>query len=123
MTRSHCRPGRFDRQVVIDCPDINGREAILKIHARNVHLGPDVDLHKIARLTQGFVGADLASLAEMEREIAIERIRAGLETARKLSRRGGRRRQMTDAKSNRQRNCWPGACHPEMWPRILASLS
>jgi cell division protease FtsH len=56
------RPGRFDRQVVIDRPDINGREAILKIHSQNVLIGPDVDLHKIASLTPGFVGADLANL-------------------------------------------------------------
>ena len=56
------RPGRFDRQVLIDRPDINGREAILKIHCRHVVLGPDVDLRKIAALTPGFVGADLANI-------------------------------------------------------------
>jgi cell division protease FtsH len=56
------RPGRFDRQVMIDRPDIKGREAILKIHSRNVLLGTDVDLGKIASLTPGFVGADLANL-------------------------------------------------------------
>ena len=56
------RPGRFDRQVVVDRPDVNGREAILKIHSRNVLLDPDVDLRKIAALTPGFVGADLANL-------------------------------------------------------------
>jgi len=56
------RPGRFDRQVLVDRPDINGREAILKIHSRNVLLGEDVDLHKIAARTPGFVGADLANL-------------------------------------------------------------
>ncbi len=56
------RPGRFDRQVLVDRPDINGREAILKIHSRNVLLAPDVDLRKIAALTSGFVGADLANL-------------------------------------------------------------
>ncbi len=56
------RPGRFDRQVVVDRPDINGREAILKIHSQHVLLGPDVDLRKIAALTPGFVGADLANL-------------------------------------------------------------
>jgi cell division protease FtsH len=56
------RPGRFDRQVAIDRPDINGREAILRIHSRQVLLGPDVDLRKIAALTPGFVGADLANL-------------------------------------------------------------
>ena len=56
------RPGRFDRQVLVDRPDINGREAILKIHSRNVLLGPGVDLRKIASLTPGFVGSDLANL-------------------------------------------------------------
>ncbi|MGA3085916.1 MAG: ATP-dependent zinc metalloprotease FtsH [Thermodesulfobacteriota bacterium] len=56
------RPGRFDRQVLVDRPDINGREAILKIHAKNILLGPDVDLRKIAARTPGFVGADLANI-------------------------------------------------------------
>ncbi|MGB7629998.1 MAG: ATP-dependent zinc metalloprotease FtsH [Candidatus Deferrimicrobium sp.] len=56
------RPGRFDRQVLVDRPDINGREAILKIHSRNVVLGDDVDLREVAGRTAGFVGADLANL-------------------------------------------------------------
>ena len=56
------RPGRFDRHVAIDKPDIRGREAILKIHAHDVTLSPDVDLKKIAAMTPGFVGADLANL-------------------------------------------------------------
>jgi cell division protease FtsH len=56
------RPGRFDRQVLVDRPDVNGREAILKIHSKNVVLGPDVDLHEVAGRTAGFVGADLANL-------------------------------------------------------------
>jgi cell division protease FtsH len=56
------RPGRFDRQVVLDRPDINGREAILKIHCRKVLLDSDVDLRKIAGLVPGFAGADLANL-------------------------------------------------------------
>jgi cell division protease FtsH len=56
------RPGRFDRQVLVDRPDINGREVILKIHSKNVLLGPDVDLRKVAGRTAGFVGADLANL-------------------------------------------------------------
>jgi cell division protease FtsH len=56
------RPGRFDRQVLVDRPDINGREAILKIHSRSVLLGANVDLRKIASLTPGFVGSDLANL-------------------------------------------------------------
>jgi cell division protease FtsH len=56
------RPGRFDRQILVDRPDINGREAILKIHSKNVLLGPDVDLRLVAGRTSGFVGADLANL-------------------------------------------------------------
>ena len=56
------RPGRFDRQVMVDRPDINGREAILKIHSRDIVLGPDVDLREVAGRTAGFVGADLANL-------------------------------------------------------------
>jgi len=56
------RPGRFDRQVVVDIPDIKGREAILKIHSRKVPLTSDVSLHQIARGTPGFTGADLANL-------------------------------------------------------------
>ena len=56
------RPGRFDRQVVVPTPDINGREKILGSHAENVELSKDVDLRKIARGTPGFTGADLANL-------------------------------------------------------------
>lgn len=56
------RPGRFDRQIVVDRPDINGREAILKVHVKNVKLAKDVDLKRIARQTSGFSGADLANL-------------------------------------------------------------
>ena len=56
------RPGRLDRQVLVDRPDINGREAILKIHSKNVVLDPEVDLRKIAARTPGFVGADLANI-------------------------------------------------------------
>ena len=56
------RPGRFDRQVVVDMPDVVGREAILKVHARGKPLGPDVDLKVLARSTPGFTGADLENL-------------------------------------------------------------
>jgi cell division protease FtsH len=89
------RPGRFDRQVLVDRPDINGREAILKIHSRDVLLGPEVDLRKVAGRTPGFVGADLANLvnesallaARKDKEIveaaefdeAIDRVVGGLE--------------------------------------------
>ena len=56
------RPGRFDRQVVIDLPDINGREEILKVHAKDIKLGDNVDLALVARNTPGFSGADLENL-------------------------------------------------------------
>ncbi|HFC05680.1 MAG TPA: ATP-dependent zinc metalloprotease FtsH, partial [Rhizobiales bacterium] len=56
------RPGRFDRQVVVPLPDVNGREKILKVHMRNVPLAPDVDAKILARGTPGFSGADLANL-------------------------------------------------------------
>jgi cell division protease FtsH len=55
------RPGRFDRQVVLDAPDLAGREAILKVHARGKKLAEDVDLHPVAQGTPGFSGADLAN--------------------------------------------------------------
>jgi cell division protease FtsH len=89
------RPGRFDRQVLVDLPALSGREAILKFHARKVKLGEDVDLKTIATRTPGFAGADLANLvneaallaarnqrltvAQGDFTEAIERIVAGLE--------------------------------------------
>ena len=68
------RPGRFDRQVVVDRPDVKGREAILKIHAKNVKMGSDVDLAAIAKTTSGFAGADLANIVN---EAALLAVRAG----------------------------------------------
>lgn len=89
------RPGRFDRQVLVDRPDLSGREAILQIHAQKVKLADDVDLRTIATRTPGFAGADLANLvneaallaARNQRQAvtqsdfaeAIERVVAGLE--------------------------------------------
>jgi cell division protease FtsH len=94
------RPGRFDRHVVVDRPDLVGREEILRIHAKNVKLSPDVDLKVIASRTPGFVGADLANIVneaallaarnnkesvEMaDIEEAIDRVVAGLEKKRRL---------------------------------------
>ena len=63
LDKALLRPGRFDRQIVVDKPDVKGREEILKIHTRNLKLAPDVDLGIIARRTPGFVGADLANVA------------------------------------------------------------
>ena len=89
------RPGRFDRQVVIDRPDLNGREDILKVHTKNIKLTPGVDLKAIARQTPGFSGADLANLSNeaallaarnnkesvgtIELQASIERVMAGPE--------------------------------------------
>jgi cell division protease FtsH len=89
------RPGRFDRQIVVDRPDKLGRQAILVVHARNVQMSDDVDLLKLAARTPGFAGADLANLvneaallaarhdratvAMSDFEEAIERILTGLE--------------------------------------------
>jgi cell division protease FtsH len=89
------RPGRFDRQVLVDRPDLKGREAILQIHAREVKLADSVDLKQIATRTPGFAGADLANLVneaallaarrhstQVEQQDfgeAIERVVAGLE--------------------------------------------
>ncbi len=68
------RPGRFDRQVVVDRPDVKGREQILKIHSKNVKLSRDVDLSAIAKTTSGSSGADLANIIN---EAALLAVRAG----------------------------------------------
>ena len=94
------RPGRFDRQVLIDKPDLEGRLAILKIHTRNIKLGEDVDLRKIAQSAAGLAGADLANIAneaallavrqkrktvlQADLEEAIEKSVAGLERKSRL---------------------------------------
>jgi cell division protease FtsH len=70
------RPGRFDRQVVLDRPDLKGREKILQVHTKNVSMGPDVNLVEIAARTAGFVGADLANLVN---EAALRAARRGSE--------------------------------------------
>jgi cell division protease FtsH len=69
------RPGRFDRHVAIDKPDVKGREAILRIHARNVTLAPDVNLREIAAMTPGFAGADLANAVNEAALLAARRDR------------------------------------------------
>jgi cell division protease FtsH len=68
------RPGRFDRQVVVDVPDVHGRAEILTLHASGRKLAPDVDLMELARLTPGFSGADLANLVN---EAALLTVREG----------------------------------------------
>lgn len=76
LDKALMRPGRFDRQVVVDRPDLKGREAILAVHIKGKKLAEDVDLHVIARKTPGFVGADLANMLN---EAAILAAREGRE--------------------------------------------
>ncbi|MGH2493326.1 MAG: ATP-dependent zinc metalloprotease FtsH [Ktedonobacteraceae bacterium] len=73
LDKALLRPGRFDRRVSVERPDWNGRLAILKIHAKNVPLGPDVDLVAVARSTPGMVGADLANLVNEAALLAARR--------------------------------------------------
>lgn len=67
------RPGRFDRKVLVGRPDVRGREAILRVHAKNKPLAPDVDLKEVARQTPGFVGADLANVLNEAALVAARR--------------------------------------------------
>lgn len=94
------RPGRFDRHVLVDRPDVRGREAILRVHVTNVKLDPNVDIAQIARITSGFVGADLANLVNEAALLAarnnkssvgmdefnegVERVTAGLEKKKRV---------------------------------------
>ncbi len=102
------RPGRFDRQILVDRPDLNGRYEILKVHTKEVILSDDVDLKRIAAATPGFVGADLANIVNealllavrkgedevhmAEFDEAIERVVAGLEKKNKIINRKERER-------------------------------
>jgi cell division protease FtsH len=95
------RPGRFDRQVLVDKPDIRGREEVLRIHVRSVKIAPEVDLRKVAGRTVGFAGADLANLVNeaallaarkdkpavtmADFDEAIDRLIAGLEKKRVMN--------------------------------------
>ncbi len=102
LDRALLRPGRFDRQVVVDAPDLEGRAAILKLHSRGKPLASEVDLRKIAQATPGFSGADLANvlneaalltarhagktIGQKELEEAVEKVVAGPERkSRRLS--------------------------------------
>ncbi len=94
------RPGRFDRHVLVDRPDLGGREEILKVHVKNVKLDTGVDLHRIAAISPGFAGADLANLVNEAALLAarkgknsvgmdefnesVERVTAGLEKKRRV---------------------------------------
>ena len=110
------RPGRFDRQVTVNLPDVRGREAILKVHAKNVKLDGVVDLSVIARGTPGFSGAELANLLN---EAALLAARTGkkaigmaeLEEARDKVRWGRERRSMAMSEEEKKGTAWHEAGH------------
>lgn len=110
------RPGRFDRQISVNLPDIKGREQILKVHAKNVKLGPDVDLGVIARGTPGYSGAELANLLN---EAALLAARSNqksigmmeLEEARDKVRWGRERRSLAMTDEDKKITAWHEAGH------------
>jgi cell division protease FtsH len=110
------RPGRFDRQIVVNLPDVRGREAILKVHAKNVKLDPTSDLAIIARGTPGYSGAELANLLN---EAALLAARIGkkavgmeeLEEARDKVRWGRERRSMAMTDEDKKFTAWHEAGH------------
>ncbi len=110
------RPGRFDRQITVNLPDVRGREAILKVHAKNVKLDPSVDLAVIARGTPGYSGAELANLLN---EAALLAARTGkkavgmieLEEARDKVRWGRERRSMAMTDEDKKCTAWHEAGH------------
>jgi cell division protease FtsH len=110
------RPGRFDRQVTINLPDVRGREAILKVHARNVRLDPTVDLSITARGTPGFSGAELANLLNEAALLAARRGKKAigkeeLEEARDKVRWGRERRSLAMTDEDKIFTAWHEAGH------------
>jgi len=110
------RPGRFDRQVVVNLPDVRGREAILKVHAKNVKLDPAADLSIIARGTPGYSGAELANLLN-EAALLAARLNkksvgmSELEEARDKVRWGRERRSMAMTLEEKRSTAWHEAGH------------
>ena len=110
------RPGRFDRRVVMDLPDINGRRKILDVHIKNIRVEADIDLDVIARTTPGFSGADLANLCNEAALLAARRNRetvsqAELEEARDKVSYGSERRSRKIVDRERRLTAWHEAGH------------
>ena len=110
------RPGRFDRQVTVNLPDVRGREAILKVHAKNVKLAPSVDLSVIARGTPGYSGAELANLLNEAALLAASQNKkavgmAELEEARDKVRWGRERRSLAMTDDEKKFTAWHEAGH------------
>ena len=110
------RPGRFDRQITVNLPDVRGREAILKVHARNVKLDPSADLSVIARGTPGFSGAELANLLNEAALLAARQNKKAvtmkeLEEARDKVRWGRERRSLAMSDEEKRDTAWHEAGH------------
>jgi cell division protease FtsH len=110
------RPGRFDRQVTVNLPDVRGREAILKVHAKNVKLAPAVDLSVIARGTPGYSGAELANLLNEAALLAASTNKKAvnmeeLEEARDKVRWGRERRSLAMTDEEKKFTAWHEAGH------------
>ena len=110
------RPGRFDRQVTVNLPDVRGREGILKVHAKNIKLVPDVDLSVIARGTPGYSGAELANLLNEAALLAAGLNKKAvtmkeLEEARDKVRWGRERRSMAMTEEEKRNTAWHEAGH------------
>jgi len=110
------RPGRFDRQVTVNLPDVRGREAILKVHAKNVKLSANVDLSVIARGTPGYSGAELANLLNEAALLAARTNKKGvgmpeLEEARDKVRWGRERRSLAMTDEDKKFTAWHEAGH------------
>jgi cell division protease FtsH len=110
------RPGRFDRQITVNLPDVRGREAILKVHAKNVKLDPTVDLGVIARGTPGYSGAELANLLNEAALLAARTNKKAigmpeLEEARDKVRWGRERRSMAMTDEDKKFTAWHEAGH------------
>jgi cell division protease FtsH len=110
------RPGRFDRQITVNLPDVRGREAILKVHAKNVKLAPTVDLSVIARGTPGYSGAELANLLNEAALLAASTNKKAvgmheLEEARDKVRWGRERRSLAMTDEDKKFTAWHEAGH------------
>src|SRR5204862_7525706 len=110
------RPGRFDRQITVNLPDVRGREAILKVHSKNVKLEAGVDLSVIARGTPGYSGAELANLLNEAALLAARMNKkaigmAELEEARDKVRWGRERRSLAMSDEEKKYTAWHEAGH------------
>ena len=110
------RPGRFDRQVTINLPDVNGREEILRVHVKKIKLAANVDLSKVARGTPGFSGAELANLVNESALLAVRRGLAAvtleeMEEARDKVRWGRERRSLAMSDKEKTSTAWHEAGH------------